>query len=158
MSIQTLSLIQPELTLLPQALVEDALHGMLTRHINHLAVCDETGHFVGMVSSNSLLNELVPSAARVAHGLIDLSFAGDAVTMLSERLHDLRRKPIGTLIDRGIPVFRLDAPILEMALLLSRGCSPIPIVDKNGVLLGLLSRRALLAFVNDRSNQLKVPS
>lgn len=156
MSIQTLSLIQPDLTLLPQALVEDALHGMLTHHINHLAICDETGHFVGMVSSNSLLNELVPSAARVEHGLTDLSFAGDAVTMLSERLYDLKRKPIGTLIDRGIPTLRLDAPILEMALLLSRRCSPIPIVDKNGVLLGLVSRRALLAFVNDRSNQRKM--
>lgn len=156
MSIQTLSLIQPDLTLLPQALVEDALHGMLTHHINHLAICDETGHFVGMVSSNSLLNELVPPSARVDHGLTDLSFAGDAVTMLSERLYVLKRKPIGTLIDRNISAHRLEAPILELALLLSRSCSPIPIVDKNGVLLGLVSRRVLLAFVNDKSNGRKI--
>jgi CBS domain-containing protein len=125
----------------------DALKLMLDKQINHVPLCDVSGGFAGVVSTNAVLRALIPASARVEGGLSDLRFAGDAERMLTGRLHDLERLTVGEFATRDIPLLDEDCPLLEAALLLTHSTAPLPVVGADGKLRGMLSRRALLAYL-----------
>ena len=147
MSIKNIPYCPPTASLKPEASVLDALRLMLDKQINHVPLCDDSGGFAGIVSTNQILHELIPASARVEHGLDNLSFAGDALGMLIGRLRDLERRPAAAVANRNVPVLSEDTPILEAALLLTQSTAPLPIVSADGRLLGMLSRRILLTFL-----------
>lgn len=147
MSIQAIPYCPPTVYLRPDASLLDALRLMLEKHVNHIPLCDENGGFAGTVSTNAILSELIPASARVEQGLSNLTFAGDASRLLTARLHDLEHRTAGGLANRNGPVLQEDCPILEAALMLSQGTSPLPVIGKDGKLRGMLSRRTLLAYL-----------
>lgn len=147
MSIQSIPYCPPTTGLRLGSSLLDALRLMLEKHINHLPLCDDTGKFAGIVSTQTILSELIPVSARVEHGLSDLKFVGDATRLLSSRLHDLEHRTVGEFANKNVPVLEEDCPILEAALLLSQSTSPLPVIGKDGKLRGMLSRRIVLAYL-----------
>lgn len=147
MSIQSIPYCPPTIGIRPESSLLDALKLMLEKHINHLPLCDNTGRFAGIVSTQTILSELIPASARVEHGLSDLKFAGDATRLLSSRLHDLEHRSVGEFANKNVPVLEEDCPILEAALLLSQSTSPLPVIGKDGKLRGMLSRRIVLTYL-----------
>jgi len=147
MSIQSIPYYPPTNGIHPDTSLLDALKLMLEKQINHLPLCDDTGKFAGIVSTQTILSELIPVSARVEHGLSDLKFAGDATRLLSSHLHGLEHRSVGEFAQKNVPVLEEDCPILEAALLLSQNTSPLPVIGKDGKLRGMLSRRTLLAHL-----------
>jgi CBS domain-containing protein len=147
MSIQSIPYCPPTIVLRPESSLLDALKLMLEKHINHVPLCDDTGRFAGIVSTQTILSELIPASARVEHGLSDLKFAGDATRLLSSHLHDLEHRSVGEFARKNVPVLEEDCPILEAALLLSQSTSPLPVIGKDGKLRGMLSRRIVLSYL-----------
>jgi CBS domain-containing protein len=143
MAVRDIPLSPAVITLSPEMNLKQALGFMLERDINHLPVLDERGYY-GLLDINDILRELIPASARVYGGLNDLRFAGDADRLLISHLNELPDKAVGDAARRDQPVLRDDCPLLEAALLLSRQAAPMPVLDADGRLLGMLSRRALL--------------
>jgi len=143
MSIRNIPLSPAVITLAPEMNLQQALGFMLEREINHLPVLDERG-YCGLLDINDILRELIPASARVYGGLNDLRFAGDAAGLLISHLKALAVRSVRELARRDLPVLHDDCPLLEAALLLSRQAAPLPVLDADGRLLGMLSRRVLL--------------
>ncbi|MFN3396900.1 MAG: HPP family protein [Sulfurimicrobium sp.] len=147
MSIKAIPICPPTLCLQPEAKLMDALKLMLEKQVNHVPLCDGSGGFAGVVSTNAVLQALIPASARTKGGLSDLRFAGDADRMLTGRLHDLERLTVGEFAARDILRLDEDCPLLEAALQLANSTAPLPVVGADGKLRGMLSRRALLAYL-----------
>jgi CBS domain-containing protein len=153
MAVRNIPLSPAVITLSSEMNLQQALGFMLDRQINHLPVLDEQG-YCGLLDINDILRELIPASARVYGGLNDLRFAGDAAGLLIKHLKELAVRSVGDLMRRDLPVLRGDCPLLEAALLLSRQAAPLPVLDDDGRLLGMLSRRALLRhLVNEAGRQ-----
>lgn len=147
MSIKSIPTIPPTICLKPGANLQDALRLMLENQINHIPLCDDQGGFAGIISTSAILRVLIPASARVEGGLANLKFVGDALPMLSAHLRDLERLKAGEFAQKNITVLDEDCPILEAALLLTQSTAPLPVVGRDGRLRGMLSRRALLAYL-----------
>ncbi len=127
----------------------EALRLMLERDVSVLPLC-EAGKWVGLITLTDVLNQIIPMSARIEGGLTDLSFAGDASGLLVDHLKKLSGKLAVDAARRDLPTLRPDHPLLETALQLSQHGSPLPVVDREGHLLGMLTRRALLGHLVQR--------
>lgn len=148
MSIKAIAEMSPPATCLrPEASALEALQLMLDKEISCAPVCDQDNMFVGVVSTNQILLELIPPSAKVEQGLQNLKFAGDALPMLSHRLRELEQCPVGRITQKNIPILTEETPVLEAVLLLTQNAAPLPVVSASGHLLGMLSRRIVLAYL-----------
>lgn len=150
MTVRHIQLSPAVITLAPETSLRQALDFMLERDINHLPVLAETG-YLGLLDINDILSELLPPSARIQGGLHDLRFVGEGASLLSARLGGLADRAVGEIVRRDIPALHPDCPLLEAALLLSRQPAPLPVLDANGRLLGMLSRRGLLRHLTRRN-------
>lgn len=137
----------PTLCVNPDATLMDALRLMLEKEVNHIPLCDGEGRFCGMISTATILQELIPASARGEHGLPDLKFAGDATRLLTAHLRDLDNRTVREVAITATPVLEESCPTLEAALLLTQNHSPLPVVGADGKLRGMLSRRAMLDYL-----------
>jgi CBS domain-containing protein len=146
MTLRTVSLTPESTCLNSDTSLLDALHLMLDKGVNHLPICDG-GAWVGLVDINDILGELLPMSARGDHSLPDLRFVGDGVSLIATHLKELAKKPVREVAQRDLPILDEDTPLLEAALLLHRHATPLPVVDADGKLKGMLSRRVLLGHL-----------
>jgi len=137
----------PTLFLKPDATLTEALQLMLEKRVNHIPLCDADGRYCGVVSTATILQELIPASARGEHGLADLKFAGDATRLLTAHLRDLDKRTVAEVAKSATPVLEESCPTLEAALLLTQSHAPLPVVGADGKLRGMLSRRALLEYL-----------
>jgi CBS domain-containing protein len=151
MTVRALPICPPSLFLSPEATVGEALSLMIQREVNHVPLCGPDGRFAGLISSNAILRALIPTSARVEHGIGNLNFVGDALPMLLDHLRDNADRPVRELADPEIQAISLSTPLLEAASKLSRTTSPLPIVDEQERLIGMLSRRMLLTYLLDKA-------
>lgn len=147
MTIANIPYRSPTLCIDPDATLMEALRLMLEKEVNHVPLCDSERHFCGVVSTNAILQELIPISARGEHGLTDLKFAGDATRLLTGHLRDLGKRPVRDAAKTATPVLDENCPLLEAALLLTQSNAPLPVIGADGKLRGMLSRRALLDFL-----------
>lgn len=136
----------------PQTLAADTpvravLPLMFEQRINHVALVDAAGGFVGLASIGVALERVIPTSARTYHGLNDLAFVGDAQRMLLDHYRDILDQPATTLVDPLAAPLRVNTPLMEAALLLTRAQGPLPVVDERGALLGILSQRVLMQYL-----------
>lgn len=152
MTIAAISLDTP-ICISPGTPALDALRLLIDHGFNHLPVCDSSG-LVGILSINDLMKALLPVSAKIDGGLADLSFVGDADHLLSNALTALYETSAKELMHQPESTLRDNCPLLEAALLLSRANAPLPVLDAQGQLRGMLSRRLLLAhLMNSASTQ-----
>jgi CBS domain-containing protein len=96
------------------------------------------------VDINDILYELLPVSARGEHGLKDLRFVGDGVSLIAGHFKDLANKTVREVERLDLPTLDEETPLLEAALLLHRHVAPLPVLDADGKFKGMLSRRTLL--------------
>ena len=147
MTLRALAFGPSPLSLAADTPVGEVLKRMLAQRINHVALRGTDGRFAGLVSVQNLLSQIIPASARVDHGLANLAFVGDALPMLLAHYRDIAQSPASALIDAAGTVLRADTPLMETALMLSRSQGPLPVVDADGFLVGVLSSRAMLGFL-----------
>lgn len=146
MTLRAIPLLPERACVNPDTSLLDALHLMLDRGVNHLPVCSG-GAWAGLLDINDILGELLPVSARVEHGLPDLRFVGDGISLIAAHLKELAKKTVRDAELHDLPTLDEDVPLLEAALLLHRHAKPLPVLDADGKFKGMLSRRALLAHL-----------
>jgi CBS domain-containing protein len=138
----------PSPTSLPSTTpVHEVLRHMLTQRINHVALRGADGRFAGLMGVHMLLNRIIPASARVEHGLDDLAFMGDGLPMLVAHFRDIALAPAVSMLTGPGTVLHADTPVMEAALMLTRSAGPLPVLDADGMLVGMLSARTLLAYL-----------
>ena len=145
MSIQQIPLASP-ICITPDHSALEALQLLIQYKFNHLPVCLD-GKLLGLLSINDLLLQAIPMSAKIEGGLTDLSFAGDALGLLSSMLDQLKLLKAGSIVHSPAVTLPEKCPLLEAALLLSKNNSPLPVLDEQGKLRGMLSRRVLLSYL-----------
>lgn len=151
MPLRALALGPQPLILSPETPVREVLRAMIERRINHVALVDGAGRFVGLADVAIALEKVVPASATAHHGLNDLAFVGDGMAMLLNHFRDLLEQPATTLMHEHAQTLTSATPLMEAALLLSRASGPLPVVDERGALQGVLSQRALMQFLASRA-------
>lgn len=146
MTLRAVTLLPESLCVSPDTSLLDALHLMLDKGVNHIPVCN-SGVWAGLVDINDILYELLPVSARGAHGLKDLRFVGDGVSLIASHFKDLANKTVREVEVHDLPTLDEDTPLLEAALLLHRHVAPLPVLNTDGKFKGMLSRRKLLAHL-----------
>lgn len=149
MTLRALPICPPTLTLAPTATVAEAMSMMIQREVNHIPLCEANGRFVGLISSNAVLSALIPAGARAEPGVDGL--LGDALAMLLDHMRDHAGQPARSLADTALQPAGQDMPLLAAADRLSQTTAPLPVVDGQGRLLGMLSRHMLLTWLLDKS-------
>jgi len=115
---------KPAITASPDTTVREAAHRMLSRKVGALVVVDGGGTPVGILTDRDITVQVVAQGA-------------DPATVRVSTL--IRRKPI---------VIRDDAGILDATRLLSRrGIRRLPVVNRAGKLVGILSLDDLLMLL-----------
>jgi CBS domain-containing protein len=146
MTVRAIPLLPQSTCVNPDTSLLDALHLMLEKGVNHLPVCDQD-HWAGLVDINDILGELLPASARGRHGLHDLRFVGDGIPLIAAHIKELAARHVRDVELLDLPAMDEDTPLLEAALLLYRHAKPLPVLDADGRLKGMLSRRTLLAHL-----------
>lgn len=146
MTLRAVSLLLEPTCLHPDTSLLDALNLMLDKGVNHLPVCNGS-EWAGLVDINDILGELLPASARDAHGLKDLRFVGDGIALIAPHIKELATKRVQDVELLDLPTLDEDTPLLEAALLLYRHAAPLPVLGADGKLRGMLSRRALVAYL-----------
>jgi CBS domain-containing protein len=136
----------PPICLAPSDHSFEALQRLIEQHTDHLPVC-EHGKLLGIVSINDLLARTLPVSARLAGGLTDLGFAGDAQRLLAPLMDQLRHLEVADIMHQPPHVLDEDCPILEAAFLLNKHAAPLPVIDRDGRFRTMLSPRQVLAFL-----------
>lgn len=135
----------------PQASVAEALQIMLANRVNHVPVCD-AGRYLGLIGVNDILRKLLPVGMETPHGMSDLKFAGDASRLLTSHYRHLRTLKVTDILEHR-QVLEDSCPLLEAALLLSKSPTPLPVVDHDRKLIGMLSRRGLLEYLSSEAEK-----
>lgn len=132
-----------------------ALNLMLDLAINHLPVVDAHGHYLGMLTLTDLLHEILPAGLRLGHGIgqPDVSFLGDAASLLSTHLGQLSARTAGDVADPHVVPLETDCPLVEAARRLAEARNPLPVVDADRHIVGVLSVRLLLTHLLGRGVQ-----
>lgn len=134
--------------------VRAVLRLMFEQRVNHLVLVDAGGRFVGLAGIGVALEQVIPASAQAWQGLSDLAFVGDALPMLLDHYREILDQPATMLLDPHTEPLRVNTPLMETALLLARAHGPLPVLDDQGALLGILSQRGLLQFLASQSGAL----
>lgn len=132
-------------TLDPDDTVAHAVYLMINKSVRNLPVVDKQGQLLGTFSTYRLINLLLPTAATMDHGLTDLAFVKDTLDDLKERFSELNSQRIGNVMrTRNIPLAHKDTPLIEVALLLHKFRTRLPVVSKTNKLEGMVTYKGFL--------------
>lgn len=110
-------------TISPDALLFDAVARMVDHHVRHLPVVDSTATVVGMVSETDVRTTV-----------------GDPLAFISDRPRSSVQFRVRDVMSRPAVVVPFDRPLVEVARQFADGkISAVPVVDKFGALLGIVS-------------------
>lgn len=128
--------------------VADAVQLMVEHGIGGLPVVDDGGHVVGFVSDGDVMRCI---AQHRAHSIFT---GGDASMLyfddqrLDERIADVKGRSVMDIATRKVVCSRPSQSIARCAATLSRRkFKMMPIVDEDGILVGLVTRSTLVHYV-----------
>lgn len=120
--------------------LRDAAEIILTHHFRNVPVVDDSGRYLGVISSNRLLASILPRAATMDEGMTDLSFVKDTLEDLRERWHEAQSLPVSEFMDTDVRTVTPDTSLTETLLELYRNRTSLPVVEEEtGRLLGIVS-------------------
>ncbi|WP_435641664.1 CBS domain-containing protein [Micavibrio aeruginosavorus] len=133
----------------PDQTVADAIHSFEDQHLRSVPVVDADGKFHGMLSIHDLMKFLIPPSYFLAHVPWHLDFIMGATEDKARILADLEKKTVRELMNEEIVTAKPDTPISEAIRLLFQNGSPLPVVDQNKKLVGLVSEQSVLQHLKD---------
>ena len=120
--------------------LRDAAEIILTHHFRNVPVVDDTGRYLGVISSNRLLKAILPKAATMDEGMADLSFVKDSIEELRERWEESADLPVTAVMDTEIRTVTPDTSLTETLLELFHNRTSLPVVEEEtGRLVGIVS-------------------
>ncbi len=125
--------------------VGEATRRLLTHHVTDLPVVDDDNRLIGMLKLDRVLGSLLPKAALIGFGLEDLSFVPDSLDHLRQLMRAVADTPVRQLMVKAEHVVHPDTSPSEIVLLLYRGASNVPVVEREtNRLVGMVSARDVL--------------
>ncbi len=123
-------------TLTPDVTVADALQAMCEHKVHNIPVVDREGAFVGLFSLRRITHALLPMAAQVEEGElnIDMSFVADSSDAYLDRLLRIGHKPISEFLEKKkkLRFCKPDTPIPRILQLLSENPTSLPVLVIQG--------------------------
>ncbi len=121
-------------------------------HVSGLPVVGADGALAGVLSEKDLVRDLHRAAGVASpRGLLDLlldSASAQGPTLLELCRRRLERGQVADLMSTSVLTVRPTVPIRELAGLMEReGVHRLPVVDTSGALVGIVSRRDVVAAV-----------
>jgi CBS-domain-containing membrane protein len=143
------ALIKNVVIIAPDVIVADALDIISQHAIRAVPVVDSDANYSGMFGLHSLMDDLLPTAARMEGGLSDLSFLEGGAPSAAKRIRKLAPQAVKTVIQTPEPesILTPDVPMLEAIRRLYKFGSPLPVVDENGKFIGLVSEQSCLNYL-----------
>ena len=136
----------PVVTITVEKPVSEAARIMLDNHIGSLAVVDENGHFVGLMSESKYLPEesALPYLRQSVLRLLG-SELGDPEN-IEEVIENTRNTLVGDAMRKDAPTVLLDTHLAEIAkLMVEAETHHLPVLEDNKPV-GMISRHDLLAL------------
>ncbi|WP_373498218.1 DUF190 domain-containing protein [Desulfococcus sp.] len=132
-------------TVSPDAPVEEVLHLIDADDIQRVAVVDEAGRLLGLISDRNLLSAFSddqPGIWRYLTRFLPFAEKGQREKALQERL---RSRKAGEVMKTEIVTVREDAFIEDaIQIMTEKGFKRLPVVDEDGIYRGMINRDSLL--------------
>lgn len=143
------ALVKDVVLIKPDVTISDALKIIGDHEIRAVPVVDNDANYYGMFSIHSLMDDLLPVAARIAGGLSDLSFLEGGGPGAAKRIRKLAPMPVRAVIQRQGDESNLhpDLPLLETIRRLYEYGSPLPVLDQHNKFIGIVSEQSCLNFL-----------
>ncbi|AHE98240.1 CBS domain-containing protein [Thioalkalivibrio paradoxus] len=121
-------------TVSPHMLLDEVIHGMAERALKGLPVLDDRRRVVGVLTETDLLRHFgATTFTQFLH-----RFVADSDTLE----HSLHETPVSAIMTRPAITVEVDARFSRIVEQFHRKHSNrLPVVDRNGVLMGVLSRK-----------------
>jgi CBS-domain-containing membrane protein len=127
--------------------VVEATRRMLSARVADLPAVDGEGRLTGMFRLDTVLAHLLPKGTLAGDGLPDLAFASDNVGRLRDRMREIADRPVRDFLVQPAHTVRPDTSPVEIILLLFKGQNNVPVVDRDGRLVGMASAREILTAI-----------
>lgn len=149
----SLALIKVPISINSNMSLADATSLLHKNNIRCAPVLDESGKFLGLFSFHSLFTSLLPVAVRMEGGLDQLDFVGGSAPGIAKRLKKNSSNNILDHLDKEKPILTDETPMWEGVRVLVKFGSPIPITDKSGKFIGIITEQSCLAVLEGLQNE-----
>ena len=130
--------------------VGEAAAHMLQHQVTDLPIVDASGRLMGLFKLDRVFASLLPKAALLGYGIQDLGFVGQTFDTLREHMREIDHEPVTAFAVKPQTISPEGSP-LEVVLLLYRGANSVPVVQKDGKLVGMVSARDILAALHQNA-------
>jgi len=139
----------PVVTITADKSVSEAAKIMLEKSVGSLAVVDDDGHYVGLLSESKYLpEETVLPYLRQSVLRVLVSELGDPEN-IEEVIHNTRNTLVGDAMQKDAPSVSPDSHLAEVAkLLVDGGSHHLPVIE-DGKPVGMISRHDLLRLFTE---------
>lgn len=133
------------ITAKPDQTVGDVLQVFEDQNIRSLAIIDDSGSLMGLITMQIIMKNLLPTAASMANGLENLDFITGSAPGAAKRLGKLMDKKVTELMDSKPRTVNPDTNSWEAVRLMVKHGSPIPVVEEgSGKFVGMISTNSLM--------------
>ncbi len=147
-------MVSPVITVSENDTVRDVARILIARHISAVPVVDQAGRLVGIVSEADLMHRAEAGTERPNSWWLSLVSGDRAIAAEYVQSHAMRVKDVMTKdVQTAVP----ETPLYEIAdLLEERHIKRVPIVNKDGDLVGIVSRANIVQAVASAGPALKI--
>lgn len=145
------ALIPNVITITTKATVDEAIRLIVECEIRAVPILDDNKKFLGLFGLHSLMDDLLPVAARLEDGVEDLGFVVDGAPGAAKRIRKLGPQLAIKHVEEldAHKVLTPDVHMLEAIRRLSKYGSPLPVVDQDGKFVGLVSEQSCLSHLRN---------
>ncbi len=137
------------ITVFPETKVVEAVKVMFKSRVSGLAVTNKQGKLIGIISEKDAFRALHPSYKEYYEH--PESFT-DFEKMEREGLKRVKNLKVKQVMSAQMTVARMKTPILKVgALMLAKGIHRVPVIGKDGKLLGIVTRRDIYRAIFRRA-------
>lgn len=140
-------MVKNPVTLQPDCTFSQALAVAQEHSVRYLPVVDENGCFLGLFSSLTLLNLLLPQVVSINMGkkLVDLNFMRTSISHLREKLDEIGHQSIDKHLIVDVPICHADSSIMEAIHILHNHHTHVVVTDKvTNRFLGIITIKTLV--------------
>jgi len=147
-------MVSPVITAEENATVQDVAKTMVTRRISAVPIVDEAGTLVGIVTEADLMHRIEAGTERRYSWWLHMLSGDGAMAADYVKSHTRR---IADVMTREVKTANPETPLDEIAELFeASGIKRVPVVDRTGELVGIVSRANIIQAVASARPKLEI--